>query len=94
VSDLLMQRLFTWSLSMCSIMFCPLCSLTYSYHLHVMRTTCLSEAQKQVCDLLMLTVYVKPYYVLYHVLSSFSHYFHLYVMLHAYQKLRHISAIY
>jgi hypothetical protein len=28
--DLLMPRLFMWSLSMCSIMFCPLCSLTYS----------------------------------------------------------------
>jgi hypothetical protein len=94
VCNLLIPRLFMWSLSMCSIMFCPLCSLTYSYHLHVMSTTCLSEAQKHVCDLLMLTFYVKPYYVLYHVLSSVSHYYHLYVMLHAYQKFRNMSAIY
>jgi hypothetical protein len=78
---------------MCSIMFYPLCSLTYSYHLYVMRTTCLSEAKKHVCDLLMLTAYVKPYYVLYHVLSSVSNYYHLYVMLHAYQKFRNMSAI-
>jgi hypothetical protein len=39
------------------------------------------------------TVYVKPYYVLYHVLSVVSHYYHVYVMLHAYQKLRNMSAI-
>jgi hypothetical protein len=94
VCDLLMPRLFMWSLSMCSIMFCPLYSLTYSYHLHVMCTTCLPEDQKHVCDLLMLTVYVKPYYELYHVLSSVSHYYHLYVMLYAYQKFRNMSAIY
>jgi hypothetical protein len=35
------------------------------------------------------TIYVKPYYGLYHVLPYVvSHYYHLYVMLHAYQKLR------
>jgi hypothetical protein len=76
---------------MCSIMFYPLSSLTYYYHLDVMRATCLSEAQKHMCGLLMLTVYVKSYYVLYHVLSSVSHYYHLYVMLHAYQKFRNMS---
>jgi hypothetical protein len=89
-----MPGVFMWSLSMCSIMFYPPCILTYSYHLHVMRTTWLSEAQKHVCDLLMLTVYVNPYYVLYHILSSVSHYYHLYVMLHAYQKFRNMNAIY
>jgi hypothetical protein len=93
VCDLLMPILFMSSLSMCSILFYHLCSLTYSYHLHVTRTTCLSEAQKHVYDLLMLTVYVKPYYVLYHVLSSVSNYYHIYIMLHAYQKFRNMSAI-
>jgi hypothetical protein len=37
-------------------------------------------------------VYVKSYYVLYHVLSFVvSYYYHLYIMLHAYQKLRNKS---
>jgi hypothetical protein len=79
---------------MCGIMFCPLCSITYYYHLHIMHATCLLEAQKHVCNLLMLTIFVKPYYVLYHVLSSVSHYYHIYVMLHAYQKFRNMSAVY
>jgi hypothetical protein len=41
------------------------------------------------------TVYVKPLLWVYHVLPFVvSHYYHLYVMLHAYQKIRNKCAIY
>jgi hypothetical protein len=70
-----------------------LCSLTLLSSL--CHATCLSEFQKHVYDLLMLRLFMwSLYYGLYNVLPSVvSHYYHLYVMLHAYQKLRNKCAI-